>query len=155
MLRILMTEHFRKHCREGQIYSLHGSLPAARLLQESLRPKRSTSQKPSAATPTLTPTPMFASADPEPEILNPTLGRSSDVPHSQDAVAAVVAFEEPTTFVQVVKSNPSDLARVKTGDAFAKQIGHLDVAVVVHEAWLSGSLIPQRWIRSKVPSQFP
>ena len=34
----------------------------------------------------------------------------------------------------MVKKNPSNLQRVKAGDAFAKQLGHLDVAVVVHPA---------------------
>ena len=40
MLRILMMEHFRQKCSEGEIYSVSGALPEARYLQDALIPGR-------------------------------------------------------------------------------------------------------------------
>ena len=41
---------------------------------------------------------------------------------------------------QVVKKNPAGLRRVKAGDAYAKQMGHLDVAVAVRVSQPGGTL---------------
>ena len=39
MLRVVMHEHFSHKCQEGEIYSLAGQVPPARLLQDALVPK--------------------------------------------------------------------------------------------------------------------
>ena len=38
MLRILMMEHFKQRCQEGELYSVQGLLPETRYLQDSLVP---------------------------------------------------------------------------------------------------------------------
>ena len=95
MLRILMQEHFRRHCQEGQIYSVTGTLPPTRSVLQALLPRADAS----AAVAEHVPQQMFSAPDPEPHVLQ--VGQ----PEPRDdlnplAMAEIAEPNEPTVFVQ-------------------------------------------------------
>ena len=97
MLRILMLEHFRRTCQEGELYSLQGHAPDPRYVQASLLPQGVLTQACQRETVVPETVASFMAADPEPSAFEVR----EEVSGNAESALAVLGPQDPVLFVQV------------------------------------------------------
>ena len=100
VLRILMLEHFRFHCHEGDVVSLSGTLPEARFLRSSLLPQPKPKPEPVHQPPLQMPAasqPSFLTPDPDPAELASFVAPAAPAPGNHEEEALV---HRPDIFVE-------------------------------------------------------
>ena len=97
MLRILMLEHFRRTCQEGELYSLQGHAPDPRYVQASLLPQGVLTQACQRETVVPETVASFMAADPEPSAFEVREEASGNA----ESALAVLGPQDPVLFVQV------------------------------------------------------